>query len=100
MGLPVHVPLFHHLDSPNKGCYTINCNKWLAFPEDNDKCKSTLALQDGDLLTVELDPTANKVIYSKKDAEPFVQATSIGTATNEPIHFCVFLSAGSDISIV
>lgn len=79
---------------------------FLCFPfshsiqEDSNKGKCTLALQDGDILSVELNSSTNSIIYTKEAVQPFVQITSIGSTTVEPVHLCVFLSTGSDVSIM
>ena len=66
--------------------------------EDNAK-QIQLKFQDGDSVSVELDPTTGKLTYSKEGCAPVVQETSVRSNTADPVHFCV-LMAPDDVSII
>ena len=59
-----------------------------------------LKFKEGDLVSVELDPSAGKVTYSKGGAS-LSQITSFRSITKEAVNFCVMLLNGnSQVSIV
>lgn len=57
---------------------------------------------NGEVVTVEFDPTKKVVVFSVDGANPrrFEQPTNIEPTSTEQIHFCVYLyTAQDDISI-
>ena len=85
------------------GLYLHQANNGLIVSDsvvaDNQKQLSGVRFMTGDVVTVSLQPETGILTYSCR-GKSFEQRTAIGPTTTEPVHFCVHLGMGCDVSII